>query len=136
MAPSAEEATSISADGEGYRIPNNVIIADSQPSRSLPVGTIWVDTEDNSEEAHPDTPRIMILTAVSASSNQFTPLPVASTWVKTQYYHRGTLVNFENRLWERLTEGSDSDVGDDTPASLPLRWVDVGSSRDYVSAGI
>ena len=135
VAPSADEATSISVDGEGYRIPNNVIIADSQPSRSLPVGTIWVDTEDNSEEAHPDTPRIMILTAVSASSNQFTPLPVASTWVKTQYYHRGTLVNFENRLWERLTEGSDSDVGDDTPASLPLRWVDVGSSRDYVSAG-
>ena len=105
------------------------------------IGTLWIDTE--TAGSHPNTPAAFVLSSTGTTGSgeaitQFTPLSgVLTRYSSSQFYHIGTLVYFENRVWERLNEGSDSDIEDEdnqTPAGLPDRWSDVGGGRRYESS--
>ena len=50
-------------------------------------------------------------------------------WRTSEYYAVGSLIRYEERVWERLSNGADQ-VGQN-PAENPTDWTDVGGARQY-----
>ena len=51
-------------------------------------------------------------------------------WAIGEFYAIGSLVRYEERIWERLTNGRDNSV-DENPAENATAWTDVGGARQY-----
>ena len=131
------DGTDYEISGSGGGTDSRLYIQEIAPGNTpgqpnIPLGAIWVNTDTGDDDDRP-IPTIMIR-AFQNGADRWVLSDVIPTWEFGVFYVPGTLVRYEDRIWERIGMQGGSDGETENPAENDTDWTDVGGARQYGSA--